>query len=323
MIRDGEHTFTWSHSAHRRPPRGPVAGHAQGRPLREHQDLALLTDRRRPRSEAARHPPRHRATPTAFDDWWSYAREAYMDLGGDAPPQIGHPLLRPAARRAPQAAGDGGGHQRAVPRAAAAGRRPPALRRRARHARRARRRRRRPSSASGSPAWRCCSPASGASTTRPSASAAGAEASYEPTWDRERGEFTWGFGLGEEHPRGQFNAIMAAAEAVTPGAWTRPGERRRPPAPPARSSASTSRPSPCARPPGWTAACTWRRRPMNDAVVGAPTSWRVTGLDDPARWTATDARRCPGRAAGSTATTSSSRRSSATTPTSSSAADSA
>jgi hypothetical protein len=25
---------------------------------------------------------------------------------------------------------------------------------------------------------------------------------------------------------------------------------------------------------------------MNDAVVGAPTSWRVTGLDDPARWTA-------------------------------------
>src|SRR5687768_11828302 len=25
--------------------------------------------------------------------------------------------------------------------------------------------------------------------------AAGAEANFEPTWDRDRGEFTWGFGL--------------------------------------------------------------------------------------------------------------------------------
>ncbi len=42
----------------------------------------------------------------------------------------------------------------------------------------------------------------------------------EPTWDRERGEFTWGFGLGEAHPRGQYNALMAAAEAMTERAWT-------------------------------------------------------------------------------------------------------
>ncbi len=41
----------------------------------------------------------------------------------------------------------------------------------------------------------------------------------EPTWDRERGEFTWGLGLGEEHPRGQYNAYLAAAEAMSPGAW--------------------------------------------------------------------------------------------------------
>ena len=40
---------------------------------------------------------------------------------------------------------------------------------------------------------------------------------YEPSWDRERGEFTWGFQLNEEHPRGQFNASMAAAEAVYRG----------------------------------------------------------------------------------------------------------
>jgi hypothetical protein len=47
------------------------------------------------------------------------------------------------------------------------------------------------------------------------------EASYEPTWDTERGEFTWGMGLDEPHPRGQFNAFLAAAEAAGPGMWTR------------------------------------------------------------------------------------------------------
>ncbi len=47
------------------------------------------------------------------------------------------------------------------------------------------------------------------------------EASYEPTWDTTLGEFTWGMGLNEPHPRGQFNAFLAAAEAVDPGLWTR------------------------------------------------------------------------------------------------------
>lgn len=46
------------------------------------------------------------------------------------------------------------------------------------------------------------------------------EASYEPTWDHDRGEFTWGLGLNEPHPRGQFNAFLAAAEATGPGRWT-------------------------------------------------------------------------------------------------------
>ena len=49
---------------------------------------------------------------------------------------------------------------------------------------------------------------------------AAVEASYEPTWDHDRGEFTWGMGLDEEHPRGQFNAFLAAAEAGDPGRWT-------------------------------------------------------------------------------------------------------
>jgi hypothetical protein len=45
------------------------------------------------------------------------------------------------------------------------------------------------------------------------------EASYEPTWHAARGEFTWGMGLDEPHPRGQFNAFLAAAEAGGPGRW--------------------------------------------------------------------------------------------------------
>ena len=46
------------------------------------------------------------------------------------------------------------------------------------------------------------------------------EASYEPSWDADSGEFTWGMGLDEEHPRGQFNAFLAAAEASGAGMWT-------------------------------------------------------------------------------------------------------
>jgi len=46
------------------------------------------------------------------------------------------------------------------------------------------------------------------------------EASYQPTWDVARSEFTWGLGLDEDYPRGQFNAFLAAAEAGGPGRWS-------------------------------------------------------------------------------------------------------
>ena len=46
------------------------------------------------------------------------------------------------------------------------------------------------------------------------------ETSYEPTWDAESAEFTWGMGLDEPHPRGQYNAYLAAAEAAGPGRWS-------------------------------------------------------------------------------------------------------
>ena len=48
-----------------------------------------------------------------------------------------------------------------------------------------------------------------------------AEATYEPRWHSDTGEFTWGFGLNEPHPRGQFNAAMMVAEAGSEGAWWR------------------------------------------------------------------------------------------------------
>src|SRR2546430_1172924 len=41
-----------------------------------------------------------------------------------------------------------------------------------------------------------------------------------PTWVRDAGEFTFGFGLGEEHPRGQWNARAMAGWVCTTGAWS-------------------------------------------------------------------------------------------------------
>ncbi len=51
--------------------------------------------------------------------------------------------------------------------------------------------------------------------------AAHCEARHEPAWDDVAGEFTWGFGLDEPHPRGQFNATRMMAEALSAGAWQR------------------------------------------------------------------------------------------------------
>ena len=50
------------------------------------------------------------------------------------------------------------------------------------------------------------------------------DASCEPTWDTASGEFTWGLGLNEPHPRGQFNAFLAAGDAAGAGMWTRLSE---------------------------------------------------------------------------------------------------
>ena len=48
-----------------------------------------------------------------------------------------------------------------------------------------------------------------------------ADEHFQPTWDLDAGELTFGFGLDEEHPRGQWNArVMAGWACRGPGAWS-------------------------------------------------------------------------------------------------------
>ncbi len=49
-----------------------------------------------------------------------------------------------------------------------------------------------------------------------------ADAHFEPGFfGTGADEFGWGFGLGEEYPRGQFNGLLVMAEVGGPGAWSR------------------------------------------------------------------------------------------------------
>jgi hypothetical protein len=109
------------------------------------------------------------------------------------------------------------------------------------------------------------------------------ETNYEPTWDRTRGEFTWGLGLGEPHPRGQYNGFLAAGEVVTPGAWMRASSAPIPKQPGLVEGVDF--------PTVALAEARWENRklhlrlhPQNEKVEGQPTRFRVSGLDDPSRW---------------------------------------
>lgn len=112
------------------------------------------------------------------------------------------------------------------------------------------------------------------------------EASYEPTWDTERGELTWGLGLDEEHPRGQYNAFLAAAEAAGPGRWTALSAA---PLEPCPQVVGVDFPTVALSRAEWVGgALRLRLAPLRDdprawttfAVVGAePRVWDVTGPD--------------------------------------------
>ena len=109
------------------------------------------------------------------------------------------------------------------------------------------------------------------------------EVNYEPTWDGTRGEFTWGLGLAEEHPRGQYNSFLAAAEVVSPGAWARLSEEPIPQQPGLVEGVDFPRLA--------LAEARWekdalhlRLHPQSDEIQGQPTRFRITGLDEPDRW---------------------------------------
>lgn len=115
-----------------------------------------------------------------------------------------------------------------------------------------------------------------------------ADDQYEPTWDHDRGEFTWGFRLDEEHPRGQFNAAMAAAEVMTEGAWRRLFDT----SPGARFDEPTVRgidfPDLTVIQAWWDAASgrlAVATAPRNDAVAGRPTRFTIANLGDARGWT--------------------------------------
>ena len=113
---------------------------------------------------------------------------------------------------------------------------------------------------------------------------AACDEALEPTWDRERGEFTWGCSLNEDHPRGQYNALLALAEAVTEGAWTRFASQPLPEDEPMVEGVDF--PTVALSEARWVDnELRLRLHPQNDAVKGQETSFRIVRLADPARWT--------------------------------------
>jgi hypothetical protein len=116
------------------------------------------------------------------------------------------------------------------------------------------------------------------------------DAQYQPTFDTTTGEFTWGFELDEDYPRGQYNGTMAAAQVATRDAWWRlanelPGSRFTDP-----TVEGVDFPTVSLDRAWWDPAhaeLTIGTTPMSDAAVGRPTTFRVVNLDEPARWAVT------------------------------------
>ena len=131
----------------------------------------------------------------------------------------------------------------------------------------------------------------GARTTSPDPLAAAVDEHYEPTWDPSRGEFTWGFQLDEPHPRGQYNGTMAAAQIATEGSWWRlanvgPGDRFTEP-----TVVDVDFPAVALREARWdadpgTRTGTLTVTPVAIGDPGGTTSFRITNVAAPPRWTA-------------------------------------
>jgi hypothetical protein len=118
------------------------------------------------------------------------------------------------------------------------------------------------------------------------------DAQYQPTFDAASGEFTWGFELDEEHPRGQYNGTMAAAQVATRDSWwrlanERPGTRFTDP-----TVEGIDFPTVSVDRAWWDAdrrELSIATTPVNESVVGRPTTFRVVNLDAPSHWVGRDA----------------------------------
>lgn len=115
-----------------------------------------------------------------------------------------------------------------------------------------------------------------------------AEARYEPTWDRETGEFYYLFGKKEPYPRGQLNANIMVSEAAGAGAWSRLFSRP--------NLKKYEEPTVCGvnyPEMGLSRAYYDRNKrtlalvtyPVTQSVIGKPTSFRIRHLAQPANCT--------------------------------------
>jgi hypothetical protein len=288
IVRDGEHTYTWWHTKiaehlatqWRAHPEGChcentkiwpycLAGAGFGLQL---ADLAFGTQHH-----------------DAFDIWWEHARREYLHLDGDEPPAMVTFYYDPIIDEHLELPAIGG----AIPAIYLAPQVPDEARRLwdAARAQMGLLEVDGPVSVIGPrfTAMALLLARNWAVTDLAGALEAACAEHYPPTWDHERGEVTWDFDLGEAHPRGQYNAVMAAAEVMTEGAWWRLAN--------VSSAARFDEPTVCdvdfptvalarAEWDGDTGQLHLSLRAMNETVVGAPTSMRVTGLGDPGAFTA-------------------------------------
>ena len=218
LIRDGEHSSIWTHTE--------MAEHLT------RQWLAAPVGCRRENTKVwpfclagaglglRLHDNRHGTDlhEQAFTPWWRYARRAHLDLDGESPPTettLDHDPVLGIDRRVPVGS--------AITTSFYAAPQEPSDARRLFDATVA-------AAGFDAPIERELRASRGAASALvlarewgvgpvEEALAAAIETWYEPTWDVERGEFTWGLGLDEGHPRGQLDAFLAAAEAGGPGRW--------------------------------------------------------------------------------------------------------
>ena len=116
---------------------------------------------------------------------------------------------------------------------------------------------------------------------------AAADEHFEPTWSADRGEFTFGFGLGEEHPRGQWNARAMAGWVCTPGAWSDVFNTPNLAKFDEPTVVGVDFPRVALREAAWDGASLLiAASPQNAAVRDSRTTMRVTGTD-PGDWVAT------------------------------------